>query len=98
LTAKGNLLARKEKLLRQLEDGSSDGQRDEIERQIAQIDTALGLLEALGAPQTTRSGQPANSAFNAPATKLCQSPSFDARFRAAHQHRDGVLTIFAKTA
>ena len=49
MTAKGNLLARKEKLLRQLEDGSSDGQRDEIESQIAQIDTALDLLEALGA-------------------------------------------------
>jgi len=49
LTAKGNLLARKEKLLGQLEDGSSDGQRDEIESQIAQIDTALDLLEALGA-------------------------------------------------
>ena len=46
VTATGNHLARKEKLLRQLEDGSSDAQRDEIERQIAQIETALDLLEA----------------------------------------------------
>ena len=49
MTATGNLLARKEKLLRQLKNGSSDAQRDEIERQIAQIDTALDLLEALDA-------------------------------------------------
>ena len=49
MTATGNLLARKEKLLRQLENGSADAQRDEIERQIAQIDTALDLLEALDA-------------------------------------------------
>jgi hypothetical protein len=49
VTATENLLARKAKLLRQLGNGSSDAERDEIERQIAQIDTALDLLEALGA-------------------------------------------------
>lgn len=49
VTATENLLARKAKLLRQLGNGSSDAERDEIERQIAQIDTALDLLEAFGA-------------------------------------------------
>jgi hypothetical protein len=47
VTTTENLLVRKEKLLRQLESGCSNTERDEIERQIAQIDTALDLLEPL---------------------------------------------------
>ena len=46
MTTTENLLVRKEKLLRQ-QSGCSDTERDEIERQIAQIDTALYLLEPL---------------------------------------------------
>jgi hypothetical protein len=49
VTAAANLLARKRKLLRKLENTFSDAERDEIERQIAQTDTALDLLEALAA-------------------------------------------------
>ena len=54
MTARENLLARKEKLLRQLENGTSE--RDEIERQIAQIDTALDLLEARDARTDRKEG------------------------------------------
>jgi C4-dicarboxylate-specific signal transduction histidine kinase len=44
MSAVPSLLARRVKLLEQLESNSSDGARDEIERQLAQIDTALELL------------------------------------------------------
>ena len=54
MTARESLLARKEKLLRKLENGTSG--RDEIERQIAQIDTALDLLEALDARTDSKEG------------------------------------------
>jgi hypothetical protein len=54
VTARENLLARKEKLLRKLENCTSE--RDEIERQIAQIDTALDLLEALDARTDRKEG------------------------------------------
>lgn len=47
MTATANLLLQREKLLRRLENTSSDAERDEIERQIGQIDTALELFEAL---------------------------------------------------
>ncbi len=47
MTAVANLLARKEGLLKRLENGMSDADRNEIERQLAQIDTALDLLETL---------------------------------------------------
>ncbi|MBP1294196.1 hypothetical protein [Bradyrhizobium elkanii] len=39
------LLARKERLLAQLESDPGPNEREEIERQIAQIETALSLLE-----------------------------------------------------
>jgi hypothetical protein len=47
VTAAANLLLQREKLLRRLENTSSDAECDEIERQIGQIDTALELFEAL---------------------------------------------------
>ena len=45
MSAVTNLRARRQKLLEQLESGSSELSREEIERQLAQIDTALDLLE-----------------------------------------------------
>ena len=39
------LLERKERLLAQLESGPGPNEREEIERQLAQIETALSLLE-----------------------------------------------------
>ncbi|MBR0750390.1 hypothetical protein JQ582_41555 [Bradyrhizobium japonicum] len=39
------LLARKERLLAQLESDPGPNEREEIERQLARIDTALSLLE-----------------------------------------------------
>jgi hypothetical protein len=47
VSAVTNLLARRLKLLELLESGSSDVQREDIERQLAQIETALELLEWL---------------------------------------------------
>jgi hypothetical protein len=51
MSAVPSLLAQKQKLLEQLESGSLSGARDEIERQLAQIDTALELLGWLGTNQ-----------------------------------------------
>jgi len=41
------LRARRQKLLQQLESGAPDVSREDIERQLAQIDTALDMLEWL---------------------------------------------------
>jgi hypothetical protein len=46
MTTLTNLLARKQKLLERLQDNPGRNERDEIERLIAQIDTALDLLKA----------------------------------------------------
>jgi hypothetical protein len=46
MTTLANLLARKQKLLERLQENPGDNERDEIERLIAQINTALDLLEA----------------------------------------------------
>lgn len=54
MSAVPNLLARREKLLEQLELGPSNDARDDIERQLVQIDTALellGWLDANGEPE-----------------------------------------------
>ncbi|MHC4053363.1 hypothetical protein [Bradyrhizobium sp. 25ACV] len=40
-----NLLARKQALLERLESGTGPNEREEIERLLAQIETALNLLE-----------------------------------------------------
>jgi hypothetical protein len=45
MTTLANLLARKQKLLERLQENPGPNERDEIERLIAQIDTALDLLE-----------------------------------------------------
>lgn len=47
MSAVSNLLARRQHLLKQLEGSPAADQRDEIERKIAQIDTALELLDWL---------------------------------------------------
>lgn len=47
MSAVTNLLARKQDLLRQLESGPSSASREDMERQIAQIDAALELLGLL---------------------------------------------------
>jgi hypothetical protein len=49
-TAITNLLARKEKLLKQLEATEDADQRSDIRRQLEQVDTAL---EFLGVPEQT---------------------------------------------
>jgi hypothetical protein len=46
MTTLANLLARKQKLLERLQEDPGPNERDEIERLIAQINTALDLLEA----------------------------------------------------
>ena len=46
MTTLAKLLARKQKLLERLQENPGPNERDEIERLIAQIDTALDLLEA----------------------------------------------------
>jgi hypothetical protein len=46
MTTLANLLARKQKLLERLQENPGPNERDEIERLIAQIDSALDLLEA----------------------------------------------------
>jgi hypothetical protein len=47
MSAVTNLRARRQKLLQQLESGAPDVSREDIERQLAQIDTALDMLEWL---------------------------------------------------
>jgi hypothetical protein len=48
MTTLSNLLARKQKLLEQLQQNPGPHEREEIEGFIAQIDTALNLLEEPG--------------------------------------------------
>jgi hypothetical protein len=47
MSAVPNLLARRLQLLKQLDSGLPNVSREDIERQLAQIDTALQLLEPL---------------------------------------------------
>ncbi|MGV7215860.1 hypothetical protein [Bradyrhizobium sp. UFLA05-112] len=47
MSAVTNLLARRQQLLKQLESGASEVSRQQAERQLEQIDTALELLEWL---------------------------------------------------
>lgn len=47
MSAVANLLKRKQKLREQLESGAAQLDREEIERQLEQIETALELLEWL---------------------------------------------------
>ncbi len=46
MTTLAKLLARKQKLIERLQENPGHNERDEIERLIAQINTALDLLEA----------------------------------------------------
>jgi len=48
MTTMANLLARKQKLLERLQENPDPHEREEIEGVIAQIDTALDLLEEPG--------------------------------------------------
>ncbi|UWU75420.1 hypothetical protein N2603_36120 [Bradyrhizobium huanghuaihaiense] len=45
MSAVANLLARKQALVERLESGTGPNEREEIERLLAQIETALNLLE-----------------------------------------------------
>ncbi len=47
MSAVSNLLARRQDLLKKLDGGLPELERDEIERQITQIETALDLLDWL---------------------------------------------------
>jgi len=46
VSAVANLLARKQALMERLENGAGPNEREEIERLLAQIETALNLLES----------------------------------------------------
>jgi hypothetical protein len=48
MTTLANLLARKQQLLERLQENPGPNERDEIERLLEQIDTALDLLEEAG--------------------------------------------------
>jgi hypothetical protein len=48
MTTVANLLARKQMLLERLQNNPGPHERDEIERLMAQIDIALGLLDRSG--------------------------------------------------
>jgi hypothetical protein len=56
MTAIANLLRRKQRLLDLLGQEPGPNERDEIKRQIAQIDAALTLLEETG-PNTRRNDE-----------------------------------------
>jgi hypothetical protein len=56
MTTAAKLLARKQQLL-ELQENPSPHERDEIERLLAEIDTALDLLDEAG-PAVTSDGQP----------------------------------------
>jgi uncharacterized protein Yka (UPF0111/DUF47 family) len=48
MTTLANLLARKQQLLERLRENPGPNEREEIERLLTQIDTALDLLEEAG--------------------------------------------------
>jgi uncharacterized protein Yka (UPF0111/DUF47 family) len=48
MTTLANLLARKQQLLERLQENPGPNEREEIERLLEQIDTALDLLEEAG--------------------------------------------------
>jgi hypothetical protein len=52
MTTVANLLARKQQLLERLQENPGPHERDEIERLLAQIDTALHLLDQTGPGET----------------------------------------------
>jgi hypothetical protein len=54
MSAATNLRARRLELLEQLASSSSDASREALERQIAQIDTALDMLEWLDTSKDRR--------------------------------------------
>jgi hypothetical protein len=56
MTTVANLLARKQQLLERLQENPGPHERDEIERLLARIDTALDYLEETG-PGETRGEQ-----------------------------------------
>ena len=51
-TTVARLLARKQQILERPQENLSPEERDEIERQLAQIDTALNLLDEAGPDKT----------------------------------------------
>jgi hypothetical protein len=57
MTTAAKLLARKQQLLERLQENPSPHERDEIERLLAEIDTALDLLDEAGRAVTS-DGQP----------------------------------------
>jgi hypothetical protein len=48
MTTAANLLARKQKLLERLEENPGPNEREEIDRLLEKIDTALNLLDRTG--------------------------------------------------
>jgi hypothetical protein len=53
MTAAARLLARKQQLLDRLQEDPGPHERDEIERLLAEIDTALNLLDEAGPGETS---------------------------------------------
>lgn len=54
MTTLAKLLARKQQLIERLEEGPSSHEREEIERQLAEIDEALNLLDEAGSRSSKR--------------------------------------------
>jgi hypothetical protein len=53
MTTVAKLLARKQQLLERLRENPGPNERDEIERLLAQVDTALNLLDEAGPSETS---------------------------------------------
>jgi len=56
MTTVANLLARKQQLLERLAEGPGPNERDEIERLLTQIDTALNMLDDTVGASSNNSG------------------------------------------
>jgi hypothetical protein len=54
MTTLAKLLARKQQLIERLEEGPGSHEREEIERQLAEIDEALNLLDEAGSRSSKR--------------------------------------------
>jgi hypothetical protein len=57
MTTLARLLARKEQLIERLRENPGLHEREEIERQLAEIDEALNSLDEAGSGTSTRDGQ-----------------------------------------
>jgi hypothetical protein len=69
MTTIENLLERKQKLLERLQANPGTHERDEIEGRLAQIDTALDMLEEPGESNDEQYSRKTSSAYSTPIAK-----------------------------